>query len=123
MHPSSFSANPCITCRLRQTSTPARVLVDAARSKLAAKRGGEFRRVKLGDSEVAFDAPDVLAVDDALTLLETQNSKAAAVVRLRYFGGCDPAETAALLELSKSTVERRWCYARAWLHRRMEAEG
>lgn len=94
-----------------------RVLVEAARARKAAKRGG-------GQAMVAFDealdlAPcaseDVLALDAALERLALMEPRQAAMVESRFFGGLDVRETAAFLQVSEATVLRDWRAARAWL--------
>ncbi len=101
-----------------------RVLVDHARRKRAAKRGGGQRALTL-----APDLPgegrdvDVLALDDALAELARLDPRAARVIELRFFGGLSVEETAAVLEVSRATVEREWTAARAWLYRTLQAGG
>ncbi len=94
-----------------------RVLIDAARARKAAKRGG-------GDVLVTFDesldgapcAPEqVIELDRALDELAQVNPRQAAIVESRFFGGLDMRETAALLDVSESTAERDWRAARAYL--------
>ena len=96
------------------------VVVDAARSRSRAKRGGGLRPVPL-DEAPALVAPgradEVLALDEALTALEALDARAARVVECRYFVGLTIDETAAALGLSPMTVKRDWAAARAWLHR------
>ncbi len=101
------------------------VLVDNARRKSRAKRGGGEKALRLGpDLDVASPAAseDVVALDEALRLFETFDPRAARVVECRYFAGLSLEETAAALELSLSTVKREWAAARAWLHRALAAE-
>jgi RNA polymerase sigma factor (TIGR02999 family) len=94
------------------------VLVDHARRRHAAKRlGGRIRR-PLDEALVACEAQglDVLALHDALDRLARSNPRPARVVTLRFFGGLSVPEVAAALEVSDTTVEGDWRYARAWLH-------
>jgi len=99
------------------------VLVDHARRKDSEKHGGDRSRVPL--TVAAFtpepDAPalDLLALDEALEKLERDDPRMAQVVMLRYFAGLTIEDTARALEISTSTVEREWSYARAWLYREM----
>ena len=95
-----------------------RVLVDAARRRGAAKRGGDRARVTLGEGHLAVDAyaSDLLDLDRALTLLESESPRLARVVELRFFGGLSVEETAQSLEVSPRTVKGDWALARAWLH-------
>jgi len=96
------------------------VLVDHARSRLAAKRDGGLR-VSLSEASDVTDqsAIDVLGVDEALSRLAALDEQQAQVVELRYFGGLSILETAAALRVSEATVKRDWTTARAWLRREM----
>lgn len=98
-------------------TTMRRVLVDHARAKGRAKRGGH--PVSLEDSLlVAPDrADDFLVVNDALDRLAAQDARAARVVELHYFGGLTYEEAAEALGISAATVDRDLRFARAWLHR------
>lgn len=102
-----------------------RVLVDAARRRGAAKRGGDRARVTLGEGHLAVDAyaADLLDLDRALTLLESESPRLARVVELRFFGGLNVEETARSLEVSPRTVKGDWALARAWLHDALRGEG
>jgi len=101
-----------------------RILVDRARARQAAKRSGAFLTVAL-DDKVAQSAPrscDVLALDQALTELNTIDPRQSRLVELRYFGGLSLEETAAVLKVSPTTVKREWRIAKAWLYRRLSSE-
>jgi len=102
-----------------------RILVEAARRKKTLKRGGERARVELDEvaaSEGRFD--ELLAVSDALTDLEREDPRKAALVKLRYFTGLTLEEAARALGMSRATADRHWGYAKAWLYRRIAgAEG
>lgn len=100
-----------------------RILVDHARSRGAAKRGGAARRVDLDELGMspAIDADEVLALDDALAQLEAQDKRKHEVVMLRHFAGLSVAETAEALAISKTTVKEEWAFARAWLLARIES--
>jgi RNA polymerase sigma factor (TIGR02999 family) len=96
------------------------LLVDHARAREAAKRGGDWERLSMS---VATDYAarsveriDLLALDEALRRLAEINPRRSRVVELRFFGGLTGAETAAALGVSDSTVERDWNLARAWLY-------
>ena len=93
------------------------VLVDHARTRRAAKRGGEVRIEQLDeDANVGVARPvGMIALDDALTLLAEQYPRQAEVVELRYFGGLSVEETAVTLKLSPETVARDWRFAKAFL--------
>ncbi len=95
------------------------ILVDYARSRQSAKRGGGVRPVSLDQAMFATDerAAEVVAVDEALTELATLHSRQSRVVEYRFFGGLTVEETAEVLQVSPETVMRDWRMAKAWLHR------
>jgi RNA polymerase sigma-70 factor, ECF subfamily len=96
-----------------------RILVDAARARTAAKRGGGVLRVTFSE-ELEFSADqdtDLLAVDDALTALAKLDPRKARVVELRFFGGLTVEETAEVLQISPDSVMRDWRLAKPWLAR------
>ena len=99
-----------------------RILVENARGKQAAKRGGGRARADFDVNELA--APelreDLLALDEALNQLAEADPEAARLVQLRYFAGLTLAEAAQVLGVSARTADRLWAYARAWLHRALE---
>ena len=94
------------------------ILVDHARARSAAKRGGSTRAITLDDAS-GIAAPqasvDVLALDEALGRLGELDSRKSQLVELRYFGGLSLEETAKVLEVSVMTVRRDWRAAKAWL--------
>jgi RNA polymerase sigma factor (TIGR02999 family) len=96
------------------------VLVDRARARAAAKRGGGRVRVTL-DSRLPVGEPavELQALDDALTRLAAVDPELERLVDLRYFGGLSIEEAARVLDVSPATVKRRWALARAWLAREM----
>ena len=98
------------------------ILVDHARTRSAAKRGGSMEPVTLTDSVAATDLPmvEILAVHEALERLELLDPQQARLVELRYFVGLTIAETAAALGMSPATVKRDWLAASAWLRRELE---
>jgi RNA polymerase sigma factor (TIGR02999 family) len=103
------------------------ILIDHARRRLATKRAGAggAARLPLTGLELEGQDPDpteVLAVHEALSLLESTDPVRAEVVQLRYFGGLDLAEIARLLDVSERTIKRRWAFARAWLYRAIGGE-
>jgi RNA polymerase sigma-70 factor, ECF subfamily len=103
-----------------------RVLVDYARHRNRAKRGGGLERVTLSEAEdLSLErAPDMVALDEALTELETLDPRKAAVVELRFFGGLTTDEIAQHLRVSPETVGREWRRAKAWLFDQLQpAEG
>jgi RNA polymerase sigma factor (TIGR02999 family) len=95
-----------------------RILIDRARAKRSAKRGGGRERLDLDAADLATRAtPDqLLAIDDALAKLAREDPPAARLVELRYFGGLTVAEAGTALGVSTATAYRHWKYARAWLH-------
>jgi len=94
-----------------------RILVDAARRRNREKRGGKMARQSLSGIELAESDWDfeLLDLNDALTELEQQSAEHAEIVRLHFFSGLTFSQCADLLEISLSSVERRWRFARAWL--------
>ena len=97
-----------------------RILVDFARSRRNAKRGGDVSRVTLNEALIpAASGTDVVAVDDALKSLEVLDSRKAQIVELRFFGGLTTEETSEVMKLSTRTVEREWSLAQAWLLREL----
>ena len=90
------------------------ILVDAARARLARKRGGDAVRVPFNEAVVGSPAPDagVLALDEALSDLARVDPRKAKVVELRYFGGLTVAEAAEVLQVSPETVMRDWKVAK-----------
>jgi len=96
-----------------------RILVEAARQRRRTKHGGEFRRVPLEALELSVAEPpdELLEIDDALTKLANIHPERAELIRLRFFAGLTTADAAQILEISTTTAERHWIYARAWLFR------
>lgn len=98
------------------------VLIDYARTKQRAKRGGAKDNLPLKDAlTVAVGATnfDLLALDEALRRLAEKEEHLAKIVELRFFGGLSVEETAEVLRISDSTVKRDWQMAKAWLHREL----
>jgi RNA polymerase sigma factor (TIGR02999 family) len=94
-----------------------RILLDAARKRTAAKRGGDVPRVNLDEiPDLASDrSGQLIALDEALDRLQVFDPRKARVVELRFFGGLSVEETAAVLAVSPDTVMRDWRLARSWL--------
>jgi RNA polymerase sigma factor (TIGR02999 family) len=94
-----------------------RLLIEHARKRGRAKRGGHQIRVSLSGVNLAVeqDPEEVLALDDAIRRLRDMDPSAAEVVTLRFFAGLSVAETARTLDVSERTVKRQWAFARAWL--------
>ena len=100
-----------------------RVLVDHARRKGRAKRGGGLQRAAVDVSLIsARSAADVLAVHEAIQDLGKLDPRQARIVELRFFGGLSVAEVAEVLGLAQRTVEAEWTMIRAWLRRRLSDE-
>jgi RNA polymerase sigma factor (TIGR02999 family) len=103
------------------------ILVQRARRRKAAKRGGDPERITLdehllGDrSPGAAEEVDLIALDAALEQLGLENARQAKIVEMRYFGGLSVEECAEALGISPATVKRDWTVARAWLKRALES--
>ena len=95
-----------------------RILIDRARHKQTCKAGGGHRRLDLDDIEPTLEEGNddrLLALDQALRQLETEEPRKAELVKLRFFAGLTAEQTAAALGVSTSTAEKDWAYARSWL--------
>jgi RNA polymerase sigma factor (TIGR02999 family) len=105
-----------------------RILVDAARARAAAKRGGQAQKVAHSSAvnldEIADASSrrgnELIAVDDALTALAQIDARKARVIELRFFGGLGAEESAEVLGVSPQTVMRDWKLAKAWLTRELQ---
>ena len=101
------------------------ILIERARARGAAKRGGDHVRVTF-DPELMVRLPepaiDLEALDDALTRLAALDPELARVVEVRFFGGLSIEETAEALSVSPATIKRRWTLAKAWLARDLGGE-
>lgn len=95
-----------------------RILVDHARSRACAKRGGQVDRVPLDEMLLGAQAKgvDILDLNEALDLLAEFDAREARVVELRYFGGLSVEETAEILKITPVRVKRDWKKAKAWLY-------
>jgi len=100
-----------------------RILVDHARHKGRAKRGGRLQREPLDETRLCADEPDdeLLALDEALTRLAEKDAVAAKLVQLRYFAGVPMEQAAEMLGMSARSAYYAWSYARSWL--RLEIRG
>ena len=96
-----------------------RILVESARRKKRLKHGGSVQQVPVDEAELAVEMPaeDILAVDEALSMLADIDKQAAELVKLRYFAGLTIEQAAETLNISSRTAYRNWSYARAWLYR------
>lgn len=94
-----------------------RILIERARRKLAQKRGGERERVDLDKVEIATDADDgtLLLVTESLDKLAKENTRAAEIVKLRFYCGLTLEEAGQFLGVTERTAKRDWAFARAWL--------
>lgn len=103
------------------------ILIDHAKRRQAAKRGGGLRRVPLHEIEAALgggdpaDAEDdaLIALNEALSRLEAHDERQSRIVECRFFGGMGIDETARALAISPATVKRGWAMAQAWLYREL----
>lgn len=102
-----------------------RILVEAARHRLAAKRGGGVEVVRLDDPEAAEIAEDrgLLGIHEVLDALEAEDPMKAQIVKLRFFSGLENREIGALLDVNEKTVRRHWELAKVWLYRAISQGG
>ena len=95
-----------------------RIVIEQARRKASLKHGGDWQRIELDGLAVSEEsAPNLVALDEALTRLEQADLVVANLVKLRYFAGLTMPEAAQALGISLRAAERNWTYARTWLHR------
>ena len=102
-----------------------RVLVDHARERAAAKRGGQRARIDLDHVEIGLTpegSEQLLAVEEALTRLRAFDPQQERIVELRFYGGLTVEETAEALRVSPRTVKREWAMAKAWLQAELAGE-
>ena len=94
-----------------------RVLVDHARARSAAKRGGGVPAIAIEDATASIDgvSDEMIALDGALTKLGEADPRKVRIVEMKFFGGMTNQEVASALGISDATVERDWRMARAWL--------
>ena len=97
------------------------ILIDHARRRAAAKRGGDLCRVTMDQAvtPITDSDPELLDLDDALRRLAAIDDRQGGIVELRFFGGMTVKEVAHVLDVSKTTVETEWRMARAWLRREL----
>jgi RNA polymerase sigma factor (TIGR02999 family) len=102
-----------------------RILVENARSRNYAKRGGGAQKVEFDETAVvsAGRSAEVIAVDEALTELESWDARKGRIVELRFFGGLSIDETAEVMKVSPTTVQREWRSAKAWLYKAISEGG
>ena len=102
-----------------------RILIERARARGSLKRGGDRERVRLEIAEPAIlpmACDDILGLEEALQKLEQQHPRKAELVKLRFFAGLTTAQAAKALEISSTTAENDWAYARSWLRLEMSGE-
>ena len=98
-----------------------RILVDHARMRASAKRGGGLRMTLVEDlAAAAAVEPDLLDIDAALEELAALDERQATLVELRFFGGLNIEEAARALDVSVATANRDWAMAKSWLYRRLK---
>lgn len=97
-----------------------RILVDHARARLAAKRGGQVEQVVLHDFSAPLPDSAIVELDEALTKLKATDPQAAELVQLRYFSNLTNVESAEALGISPRSADRLWSYAKAWLIRELK---
>ena len=97
------------------------ILIDRARAKGRANRGGGRRKLDLSQNIPVFDLPpdELLDLAEAIEALAAEDYSKAELVKLRYFGGLSVEESAEVLGISRATANRHWAYVRAWLHERL----
>jgi RNA polymerase sigma factor (TIGR02999 family) len=102
-----------------------RILVEMARARAAERRGARLRLVEFDETlhGVQDATNDLVAIDEALGRLAAQDSRAARVVEMRFFGGLTVEEIAEVLSVSPNTVKRDWTAARLWLRRALRTGG
>jgi RNA polymerase sigma factor (TIGR02999 family) len=99
------------------------ILVDHARTRHAAKRGGDHQKISLDDAPQVFaqaDAAEMLVLDDALTKLAAFDERRSRILEMRAFGGMSVEETALALGISERTIKREMRLAQAWIRRELE---
>lgn len=99
-----------------------RILIEAARARQALKRGGDNQRVEFefDQADGDYSSPDeILDLNEAIIQLENEDADLAQLVKLRFYGGLQMDQIAELQGVSKSTVERRWIFAKAWLSHKL----
>jgi RNA polymerase sigma factor (TIGR02999 family) len=102
-----------------------RILVDHARTRQAAKRGGSAIRLPLEEAIAVLPGQDLdfVALDEALNRLSELDPHQSQIVELRFFSGLNVEETAKVLDVSERTVKRDWNVAKAWLRRELSRGG
>jgi len=101
-----------------------RILIESARRKRRIRHGGGREKLEISDQmlEVFDNRVDLLALDEALTLLNKEDAGKAKLVELRFFAGLSAEQSAAILHISRATADRWWAYARAFLFCEMQGD-
>jgi RNA polymerase sigma factor (TIGR02999 family) len=103
-----------------------RILVEQARRKSRLKHGGDRQEVELSQIDMVVDEAksddELMALDEALTIFQSEEPAKAELVRLRYFAGLTEEEAALALNISRATASRWWTYSKAWLFEKMQGE-
>ena len=101
-----------------------RILIQNARKRDSLKRGGDLHRLTFNADFAAFIGPTdrMLELDEALSAFELADPVKAQLVKLRFFAGLSIAEAAMAMQISETTADRYWAYARSWMQREMSAE-
>ena len=98
-----------------------RILIENARRKQRLKHGGQMHRVNLEDIALAspMKPDELLALDEALERLATEDPEAAQLIKLRFFAGLGHQETAEIMGITRRAADGLWAYARTWLFQEM----
>lgn len=98
-----------------------RILIDRARRKKRLKRGSRPKRLDLKEIDLAYEMPadELIALDEALEKLQSEDPAKAELVKLRFFAGLTVEQAAEALGISRATADRHWRFARAWLYHEM----
>lgn len=98
-----------------------RILIDHARKRRSCRRGGDCKHLPLSDTVpwLTSSPEEIFALDRALNSLRQMDPRKAEIAEFRVLLGCTSNETAELLEIAKSTADREWTFARAWLYRQI----
>jgi RNA polymerase sigma factor (TIGR02999 family) len=101
-----------------------RILIDRARDKKRAKRGGQRGKLNLDAIDVAINVPpdELLELNEALEKLTSEYPDCGELVKLRFYAGMTLAEAAAAMGIARRSADRNWAFARAWLHRWLSHE-
>ena len=101
-----------------------RILLNHARDRDAAKRGGDWGRVTLDaiTTPSGVNPIELIAIDDTLSVLEKEDPCAGEIAKLRIFAGLTVPEIAEILNIGRRTVDRQWAFARAWLRTHMSLD-